>query len=56
MAWPYIPKQYTQAIPQPLWKWTPPPQPWICPRCGAVHGPLSLRCDCKPDAKQEGAT
>lgn len=23
------------------------PRGWICPRCGVVHAPIVLRCDCK---------
>lgn len=22
---------------------------WICPRCGKVHSPYILQCDCKPE-------
>ena len=24
---------------------------WICPRCGAVHSPFDLRCDCPPPVR-----
>jgi len=24
---------------------------WICPRCGAVHSPFELRCDCPPPVR-----
>ena len=24
-------------------------EPWLCPRCGKVHGPNSYWCDCPPD-------
>lgn len=24
---------------------------WICPRCGAVHSPFELRCNCPPPVR-----
>ena len=24
---------------------------WICPRCGKVHSPFSMQCDCPPPCK-----
>lgn len=30
--------------------------PWICPRCGKVHCPLSMTCDCSPATVLSGST
>ena len=24
---------------------------WICPRCGKVHSPFSMQCDCQPEIR-----
>lgn len=24
---------------------------WVCPRCGAVHSPFDMRCDCPPPTR-----
>ncbi len=39
--WPPI-KQY-EAAPMPA-----PSMGWVCPRCGIVHSPWTLTCECKP--------
>jgi hypothetical protein len=34
----------------------PLPKGWECPRCGKIHSPYSLSCDCYPKATTKSTT
>ena len=46
-AWNYL---------HPTWPvYTPPPQPWLCPKCSRVYGPTATECKPCNDALTRGS-